>query len=86
MKTNTHKIDVKDDGGRMNAEKKHSFLHTDEGNAADFFKKIGIRNVNKRLQYEFGPNYGINIESKLGEYTIMTIQIPIQKEEVLPNV
>ena len=43
-----------------------------------FTETIGqeARNVHKRLQYQFGTEYGITIESKEGEYTTMSIHIP----------
>ncbi|MFR4440186.1 MAG: sensor histidine kinase [Hungatella sp.] len=49
---------------------------------ADFFRQVGINNVNQRIQYEFGSAYGISIESVLGEYTKMTILIPFIQEEL----
>ena len=49
---------------------------------ADFFRQVGISNVNQRIQYEFGSAYGISIESVLGKYTKMTILIPFIQEEL----
>lgn len=49
---------------------------------SDFFKHIGISNVNNRIKYDFGGSYGITITSEPGVYTTMTIRIPyIRKEE-----
>jgi two-component system sensor histidine kinase YesM len=47
-----------------------------ENTDSDFFKKIGINNVNRRLQYEFGEKYGITITSTPGEFTKMHIALP----------
>ena len=32
--------------------------------------------MNQRIKYDFGPEYGITIESVPGEYTTMRILIP----------
>lgn len=36
----------------------------------------GLKNVNERLQLQFGAEYGISIRSRLGEGTVMTVTIP----------
>lgn len=40
-------------------------------------RSIGIKNVNARIRLYFGENYGVSIESKLNEGTIITVNIPI---------
>lgn len=70
------RIDVTDDGIGMSAEKAAQILLSNEDNSTEFFREIGVSNVHKRLQYEFGAPYGITIESVEGEYTTMSIHIP----------
>lgn len=70
------RIDVTDDGIGMSAEKAAQILLSNEDNSTEFFREIGVSNVHKRLQYEFGELYGITIESVEGEYTTMSIHIP----------
>ena len=41
-----------------------------------FFREIGVSNVHKRLQYEFGEAYGITIDSVEGEYTEFVFTLP----------
>ena len=41
-----------------------------------FVMAPGWTSYHKRLQYQFGTEYGITIESKEGEYTTMSIHIP----------
>ena len=65
-----------DNGVGMTAEKAAQILSSNDDNSADFFREIGVSNVHKRLQYQFGAEYGITIESKEGEYTTMSIHIP----------
>lgn len=38
---------------------------------------IGIKNTHERIQLEFGSAYGISIDSVLGEYTRVTVKLPI---------
>ncbi|WP_223589193.1 sensor histidine kinase [Neobacillus bataviensis] len=40
-------------------------------------KNIGIKNVHDRIRLHFGEEYGLQIESKLGEGTAVTICMPI---------
>ena len=73
------RIDVTDDGVGMSDEKARQILSDNQENSADFFKEIGVSNVQKRLQYEFGDRYGITIESVEGSYTTMSIHIPYRR-------
>lgn len=70
------RIDVTDNGVGMSAEKADQILRSNDDSSADFFREIGVSNVHKRLQYEFGEAYGITIDSLEGEYTTMSIHIP----------
>lgn len=71
-------IDITDDGIGMSEEKAKQILENNQDSSTDFFREIGVSNVHKRLQYEFGENYGISIHSKEGEYTTMSIHIPMR--------
>lgn len=73
------RIDVTDDGVGISPEKSRQILSDNQENNADFFREIGVSNVQKRLQYEFGEQYGITIESVEGSYTTMSIHIPYIK-------
>jgi two-component system sensor histidine kinase YesM len=42
----------------------------DEGNS------IGLRNIHKRIQLTYGPEYGLLVESAEGEWTSVTVRIP----------
>ena len=70
------RIDVTDDGIGMSAEKAAQILLSNDDSSTDFFREIGVSNVHKRLQYEFGESYGITIDSVEGRYTTMSIHIP----------
>lgn len=80
---NTLCIDVTDNGVGMTAEKAEQVLTSNDEVSNDFFKEVGISNVHKRIQYEFGKEYGITIDSVIGEFTTMSIRLPftLKKEE-----
>ncbi len=76
-------IDVRDDGVGIPDEQCRTLLTDREGeNRSEFFKEIGISNVHKRLQYEFGEKYGLFIESEEGKYTNIRVMIPERSEDV----
>lgn len=78
-------LSITDNGIGMTPETIDRVLHSDNTakTGADFFKHVGIKNVNQRIQYDFGPDYGITIESVPGEYTTMNILIPCYEETIL---
>ncbi len=72
------KIEITDNGVGMSQETIRQVLKNDTGSGSktEFFRHVGISNVNKRIQYDFGPEYGITITSEPGAFTTMTIRIP----------
>jgi two-component system, sensor histidine kinase YesM len=42
------------------------------------FSGIGVRNVHERIQLIYGDSYGVEISSKLGEWTKVRISLPFQ--------
>lgn len=74
------KIDITDNGIGMTQEMINKVMQndTDGVNNTEFFRHIGISNVNKRIQHDFGPEYGITITSEPLEFTTMSIRIPYQ--------
>ena len=74
-------ISITDGGVGMSPETIRSVLSGDASPSADFFKQVGINNVDKRIKYSFGPKYGIRIESVVGEYTTMVITLPYMISE-----
>ena len=60
-------------------------LKGDTSSKADFFRHVGISNVNQRIQYDFGEEYGIHIKSIPGRYTTMVITLPCRFLENQPN-
>ena len=72
------RVFVTDNGIGMSQETIEKVLKGDTQTSADFFRHVGISNVNQRIQYDFGEEYGITIQSRPGEYTTMAITLPLQ--------
>lgn len=75
------RIDVTDDGIGMDDKLITSVLEGGASGSASFFKEIGVSNVHKRLQYEFGTPYGLSISSVPNEYTTVSILLPFKECE-----
>lgn len=69
-------ISVTDNGVGMSRETIEKVLAGTMESSADFFRHVGINNVNQRIQYDFGEEYGIQIQSCPGQYTTMIITLP----------
>lgn len=76
-------INVRDDGVGIPKDQCLTLLNDHDGeNRSEFFKEIGISNVHRRLQYEFGMQYGLLIESEEGKYTNIRVTIPERRDDV----
>jgi len=71
-------IEIIDNGVGMSEDKIKEILTSKETTSKTSFNNIGISNVNERIKLTFGNEYGLNINSKLNEYTNMIITIPYQ--------
>lgn len=74
-------IDVTDDGIGIEPELAEHLLEKESPASSSFFREIGISNVHKRLQYEFGTKYGLSITSKKGEFTTISVLLPNRKNK-----
>jgi two-component system sensor histidine kinase YesM len=78
-------ITVEDNGSGIEPEKlevlNKGLQMDDESYFENLEKKhtggIGLENVNRRIRLYYGSEYGIKIESKLGEYTRILLRIPV---------
>lgn len=75
-------IEITDAGKGMSEEKIERLkrkiaggIETDGGSG----NGIGLKNVQDRIRMSFGENYGIDIASKLGCYTKITVRVPMQE-------
>lgn len=73
---NNVRIDVTDDGVGIQPDVARELLINKSPAESSFFKEIGISNVHKRMQYEFGEEYGLSIQSEPDKYTTISILLP----------
>ena len=69
-------IEVIDNGIGISEDKIKKLLSSKETTSKEYFNNIGISNVNERIKLTFGNEYGVNIKSKINEYTNIIITIP----------
>jgi two-component system, sensor histidine kinase YesM len=74
---NTLICEVIDNGDGMEVSEDNNLPNTKR--KQQHFSGIGVRNVHERIQLIFGEEYGVTIESSLGEGTKVRITLPIQK-------
>ncbi len=68
---------VRDDGTGVDEERRKELLRMMNDNTKT--SHIGISNVNKRLKYIYGEEYGINIEGTDGHGFCVSVRFPYQK-------
>ena len=73
-------IDVTDNGIGMSLEAIDRILSGKGQDDTDFFRHVGVSNVQQRIRFCFGPEFGISIESRQGEYTTMHFHLPEVRE------
>jgi two-component system sensor histidine kinase YesM len=66
-------ICVKDNGQGMSPEKLNAVWSQNPNQSG-----VGVRNVDERLKLTFGPDYGLNLESSIGEGTTVSLRIPYE--------
>ena len=71
-------VTLTDDGVGMPPEQVAHLLDPPMGAVAvkDKIRHVGLWNVHRRLQYSFGRNYGLSVESEPGVGTAVTIRLP----------
>ena len=74
-------ISVMDNGVGMDENEIRAVLSGRTEPSNDFFKQLGIANVNQRIKYAFGDAYGIRIESVKGKYTTMYLEFPVERKK-----
>jgi two-component system sensor histidine kinase YesM len=71
---NKIKIEVIDDGVGISKDRIYSLLNP--SNEVDKSIDFGISSINSRLKLLYGEKYGLEIESELGEYTKIIVNLP----------
>lgn len=80
-KENTLVFTVSDNGAGMD-ESALGLLRDYIDNKNQAFKSIGLKNIQRRIQLNYGEAYGLTIQSRLYSGTSVTVTVPIQEEEV----
>lgn len=71
-------LSITDNGAGMNKEEVEHLRNLIQGQRFDNSDKgFGLANVNERIRLNFGPEYGIKIESKYGEGTNVKVLLPV---------
>lgn len=74
------KITIYDNGTGMTPEEIEYAIHHVKKKTKGQFNSIGIANVTERIRLMFGDDYGISYRSSPGEYTEVTITLPVIRE------
>lgn len=77
-------ITVSDDGVGMDEAAAAALLADTPSKPNGLFHKVGLSNVHKRIRYEFGAEYGLSINSRIGQYTKVTVTLP-RRDYILPE-
>ena len=75
------RVEVRDDGAGLSAEKRESLLRGDAGAAGGVGFGIGLSYVNKMLETYYGERSRLHIDSVPGEGTVYRFVIPNRKLE-----
>lgn len=70
-------IAIEDDGVGMSQDAIAAVFNGEDPSTGKY-RQIGVRNVHRRIQYAFGPQYGLSIQSELQQYTRVEIRIPFR--------
>lgn len=73
-------IDIHDDGVGMTKDQIHAILTSTQDHKLDFFKQIGINNVNLRIKHSFGEAFGLSIISPGDTGTTVQIKLPKRRQ------
>ena len=80
IKDNEMELIIKDNGNGMSEEQLNEIKIGLNKNLQKS-SSIGLMNINNRLKLKFGDQYGMDIDSKENEGTIVKIKIPILRDE-----
>ena len=70
-------IHLADDGVGMEEEQLKSLLSkSSEENETTQFRHLGLWSVHRLLQLSFGPDYGLSVQSRMGQGTVITMRLP----------
>ncbi len=75
-------VEVCDNGSGMEQDMADKILSEEE---PEILKRdrthIGLKNIQKRIHYLYGENYGMDIESARGNGTVVRLYLPVLEEK-----
>jgi two-component system, sensor histidine kinase YesM len=72
-------VEIRDNGVGIDGERLRELLSAEDGRPrSEGMRSIGLRNVNERIKYICGQEYGLAIDSALGEYTRVILTLPAE--------
>lgn len=75
-------VTMTDDGVGMTPDKLAQALREPTGADAEAkYRHVGLWNVHRRIQYSFGPDYGLTLASEPGQGTTVYIRLPFTHNE-----
>lgn len=86
-------ISVEDNGTGISADELDMINERLSMDDDEYFKEtekkkkrgIGLENVNRRIKLFYGQQYGVKIDSEYGIYTRVTVTIPLEESEKIPD-
>lgn len=75
-------VTVEDNGIGICKEKVSTMLSQTEKVKSSTMSGIGLPNVDRRLKMVYGEEYGLSIDSVEGEYTKITVKVPLEYENI----
>ena len=69
-------LTIADDGVGMEQSRADALLSGQVKGPDGLFRRIGLNNVHSRIQYEFGREYGLSIQSEPGKFTCINVRLP----------
>ena len=73
-------ITIEDNGAGADQARLARCLEEPAPSSGRGFTRIGIFNVHRRIQLNYGPEYGLSVESRIGEGTVVTLRLPAEAE------
>lgn len=78
-------ITIKDNGVGLTREETEQ-IFTAGNQKGVHYNKVGVKNVQERIQLLYGEQYGLSFESRKGEYTLVKVILPFEKEPVMEDI
>lgn len=72
-------VEVEDNGVGIEEDRIQKLLNEDFQNRRGF-TGMGIKNIDQRIKLNHGEEYGMTIESVVGQYTLFSLHLPIIRE------